>query len=562
MSIFPLHRRRHSRGRIREILGVFARHGLGHAFDGVRLGRIFRWHARGGREEAVGSLRDMAAVARRVCDAFQELGPTFVKLGQILSSRPDLIPPEFIVEFRKLQDKVAPFDSAQAFLLIEEALGRPVGEIFEHIDDEPIAAGSIAQVYHATLRNGDDVVVKVKRPDVDKIIMGDIAVLRKLAALVERHVPEIAVFQPEMLVDEFEQTVRRELDFVNEASNTAQFHAQFGDRTDVRAPKVCWEETTASVLVLERLKGANIGDFARLDRLGLCKKDLASRLIEVFMHQFFETGLFHADPHPGNILVDEEGNLALVDFGMVGRLDEDLKSHLVGTLMAVAGHDVDIIIDIYLELGVIPADVRVEDLRYDLHALMDKYYGIPIRLIDARSVLFEVIALARRYRIVLPREFVLLGKSFATIAGLAQALDPDINISEIVRPYARRLMADRFNPKRVLRSVSATAWQVRGLLRSAPHNLRVLLRKLARGELGLQLRHTGLEDLPTELDRMSNRLAFSIVTAAIIVTSGMLLDNKVGPQVFGLSLIGVVGYFVAGVLGLYLLIAILRRGRL
>ena len=561
MSIFSFQKRRHSIRRLQQILGVFARHGLGHVLARANLRRHLPWKTAftAHREEPP---QDPESLARRVADAFQELGPTFVKLGQLLSARPDIVPPEFIMEFRKLQDHVEPFDSAVAFELIEKELGRPAGEVFAQIEEEPFAAGSIAQVYYARLVDGREVVVKVKRPDVAKVIMRDLDLMRELATLVERHVPELGVLRPRMIVDEFAETIRRELDFVNEASNTAQFHEMFAEESQLSAPQVHWDLTTGDILVLERLAGENIGGFERLDRLGLSRRELARRVADAFLFQVFERGIFHADPHPGNILVDETGKLGLVDFGMVGRLDSDLKNHLAATLVAVHSRDIDVIIEVYLELGVIPTDVAVEDLRYDLGTVIDKYYGVPLRLLDARKVLFEVMALARRYEIMIPREFVLLGKAFATIGGLAQTLDPDINLSAVIRPYARKIIAERFSPKQLAHSASKTLWHVKGLLRTGPANLRTLLRKAARGDLGLQLRHTGLDHLSHELDRMSNRLAFSVVTAAIIISSGVLLANQVGPTYRGLSILGVVGYVVAAVFGLYLLIAILRRGRL
>jgi len=561
MSIFSFQRRRHSIRRLQQILGVFARHGLGHVLARANLRRYLPWKTvwSAQRKEPA---QDPESLARRVTDAFQELGATFVKLGQLLSARPDIVPPEFILEFRKLQDQVEPFDSAVAFELIEKELGRPTSEVFAQIDEEPFAAGSIAQVYYARLIDGREVAVKVKRPDVAKVITRDLDLMRELAKLAERHVPELGVLRPRMLVDELAETIQRELDFVNEASNTAQFHEMFAQEQQLSAPQVHWDLTTGDMLVLERLAGANIGDFERLDRLGVSRRELAKRVADTFLFQIFERGIFHADPHPGNILVDERGRLGLVDFGMVGRLDADLKNHLAATLAAVHSRDIDVIIEIYLELGVIPTDVAVADLHHDLRTMIDKYYGLPLRLLDARKVFFEVMALARRYKIVMPREFVLLGKAFATIGGLAQALDPDINLSVVIRPYARKIMAERFSPKQLAHSASKTMWHIKGLLRTGPGNVRTLLRKAARGDLGLQLRHTGLDHLSQELDRMSNRLAFSIVTAAIIISSGVLLANQVGPTYRGLSILGVVGYVVAALFGLYLLIAILRRGRL
>ena len=410
-------------------------------------------------------------------------------------------------------------------------------------------------------------VVKVKRPDADAKLRDDTELMREIAILLEKHVRESQVLRPRMLVDEFERTVRGELDFVNEASSTARFHEQFEGNEKVRSPRVYWQYTTDRILVTEWITGENISDFERLDRLGIDRRKLSHSLAEAFLHQFFETGFFHADPHPGNILVDEEGRIGLVDFGMVGYVDDSLKSQLTTTVVAVSKKDVDTILDVYGDIGVIQAGTDREELRPEVLELINKYYGVPLRLINAKQVMNEVLRVARRYEVRLPRDFVLLGKSFATVVGLAQALDPDINISEVIRPYARRLVRRQFSGKRLAESAGASLRQMRDLARTGPRDVQSILRRASRGKFEMQMRHTGLEDHVRELDRIGNRLAFSIVTAAIIMSSGMIIAAKIGPMIGtspfeDVSVLGIIGYLFAGILGLRLLNAISRGGRL
>ncbi|MFH0962793.1 MAG: AarF/ABC1/UbiB kinase family protein [Planctomycetota bacterium] len=563
MSIFSLYRKQKNLRRLQRILTVFAKHGLGHLMSRFRRYLPWRWFLRGSKEDELVSLGDLSAVAKRLAAAMQELGPTFVKLGQMLSSRPDLIPIEFTTEFRKLQDRVEPFASSVAFNIIEQELGKPIGEVFEEIAEQPFAAGSLAQVYTATLRGGEVVVVKVKRPGVYEKLREDTSLMRDLAELIVRHVAEWRALQPQMVVDEFERTVMRELDFVNEASNTARFHEEYEGNERILTPRVHWQYTANRVLVMQRITGENISDFERLDRLGIDRRELARTLAEAFLHQFFESGFFHADPHPGNILVDDEGRIGLVDFGMVGHVDENMRGQLARTLVAVPKRDLETILEVYSDLGVIPIRANVEELRPDLQRIIDKYYGMPLRLIDTKQVMNEVLAVTRRYQIRLPRDFVLLGKAFATAMGLAQSLDPEINLGEVIRPYARKLIVGRLSPERATRAAGSVLRQIKDLALTAPRSIQGILRRAARGEFEMQMRHTGLEEHVRELDRIGNRLAFSIITAAIIISSGMILAAKIRPTVFeDISILGIIGYMVAGIFGLRLLIAIARGGRL
>lgn len=500
-------------------------------------------------------------IAKRVTLALEELGPTFVKLGQLLSTRPDVVPEEFIQEFRRLQDRVQPFDAAEAKARIATELGAPIRELFSHFNDIPRASGSIAQVHDARLLDATEVVVKVKRPGIDRQIMTDLDLLRLLADQAER-VTDLKVFRPAMMADEFSQAVRRELDFITEAAFTAQFAKDFENR-NIGIPAVYWDFTTSSVLTLQRLSGLNLTDPSQLNKAGVDKKRLAHDMLSAFMHQYFDTGLFHADPHPGNLLVTPTGRLSLVDFGMVGHLGTELRNQLNAILIALAQSDLDLVVDILSDIGVLSDDTDLGEFKLHLTALLTKYYAIPVKRIDTRTIFSEIMRIAREHRVVLPRDFVLLGKSLATITSLARQLHPDVNMAEVVGPHAKTLITQRFLPGQLAKSLTSNLWRLSNMVTQVPRDLRQILKKFLAGKLQMAFRHQGLENFITELDRSSNRLAFSIIVASIVIGSSLIIHAKIGPMLLGnISVLGFIGYAVAFVLGVLLMIAILRSGRL
>lgn len=545
--------------RLRQILQVVARYGFGYLVDRIQLGHYLplptRWKGGPGLEAEEPSL------ARRLADMLEELGPTFVKFGQMLSNRPDLLPPVFIQELRRLQDRVVPFDTALARATIEKELGAPVEELFGEFSAEPFAAGSVAQVYHAATREGDQVVVKVKRPGIDKVILTDIDLLSQLARLLEEHVSETRVLRPQLLVEEFRRSVRRELDFTSEASATARFYQQFAEHPRVRTPQVFWEYTTTSVLTLERLAGRNLSDREALEEMGVDREQLARTLTEAFLQQFFLTGLFHADPHGGNLLVDEEGVLTIVDFGIVGSLSDELRSQLATTFIAAVARQVGIVIEVYTDIGVVGPETNVRELKGDLEELLNKYFEVPLAHIDQLTVFQELMSLARRHRVFLPRDFVLLGKAFVTVSALARELDPQFDMASVAAPYARRLMVEKLSPARLARSVGLVLWQLSSLAQRAPRGLRQLLDKAVAGQLQFIFRHQGLDPFGHTLERTGNRLASAIILAAVLLSATTLITAGLGPQLWGVSALGLAGLVVSGVLAVWLGLAIWRSNR-
>jgi len=565
MTWIPFGRRFREIGRLGHVLSILTKHGFGWLVVSLHLDRFvpFRKRLLKRREKITGETAP--TVAARIADVLQELGPTYVKLGQVLCSRQDLLPPPFIQEFRRLQDKVRPFPSGEARRVIEEELSRPIGELFETFGPEPFAAGSIAQAYKARTADGLAVVVKVRRPGVRETLESDIDILSRLAELAERYVPEYRVFRPALLVEEFAQTVRREIDFIAEASNTERFRQAFEDDEHVLVPHVLWSLTASAVLTLEHLEGIPIYDEDAMDRAGVDRKALAAHVTECFIRQYFEMGLFHADPHHGNLVVQAPDRVGILDFGQVGRLSDVMRSRLGTALIAALYREFDIVVDVLDDLGSLPDDLDDARFMADLAGLVDKYSGIPLKRLDVRNLFEELTATARRHRVILPRDFVLLGKSLVTMGGVALELDPDTSLVEVVRPKVRSMAAEKVSPKRLAERGLRSAYHIAAIAEQGPRQLRELARKLTRGRLQIQFRHENLDRFITELDRSTNRVAFAMIVAAIILGSAVIMGANVGPKMpytENVPVLGLLGFLVAGILGVWLAFAILRSGRL
>ena len=407
-------------------------------------------------------------------------------------------------------------------------------------------------------------VVKVRRPGIRDMLEADIDILGRLAQLADRYVPEYRLFRPILLVEEFAQTVRRECDFIAEASNTQRFAEAYADTSYVRVPRVFWNLTTAGVLTLEQIEGLKVHDTAALEAAGVDRKVLARNLADCFMRQYFDMGLFHADPHPGNLVVMPPDGIGILDFGQIGRMSDTMRAELGTALVAALGRDFDIVLDVLDDLGGLPEDLDAERLKGDLSALVDKYAGVPLRRVNLKSLFEEITAVARRHRIILPRDFILLGKSLVTMGGVALDLDPDMSMVEVVKPKVRKILLEKASPKRLLHEGMAAGYHLMSILEQGPRQIRQLARKLMRGRLQLVFRHENLDRFITELDRSSNRIAFAMIVAATILGSAILLQARTGPNVPGteVPILGILGFLVAGFLGTWLAIAILRSGRL
>jgi ubiquinone biosynthesis protein len=546
--------------RLRQIVGAFARRGFGRLILRLQL----RPHLPFATRLEVLRERELArqAIPERLRLAFEDLGPSFIKLGQLLSARPDLIPADFVAELKRLQDRVPAVPFPLVRRIVEEAVGRPLGEAFRSFQETPIGSASIAQAHRAVLPTGEEVIVKVQRPGIGPLIERDISVLRTLAGLLERYVPELSQYNPGGVVDEFARAIRRELNFTREASAGERLRRSFRDSPAVYIPRVFWEYTTPRVLTLERVEGTPIDEGARLEAAGFDRTRLATAVAEAFMHMVFVEGFFHGDPHPGNLLVLKDGVLALVDFGIVGRIDDEVREAAANVFIALINRDFEDLVAQLLRLGVVGEGADLRAFQADLTDFVEPYYGRELGRIAVGRVVSEAIELAHRHGVRFPADLVLLGKTLLTVEGVARELDPGFNLLPLARPYATRLLRDRARPERLAAAVARAARDYGELARALPGQARQILTKIAQDRLKVEFVHVGLDNLIREMDRSSNRIAFGTVVASLIVGSSLIMVAGKGPLLFGFPVLGIAGFLFAGLLGLGLAIAILRSGRL
>ena len=545
--------------RLRDIISVFVKHGFHPFMKKLRLTGLVSvpLRLRGGR---IAREQELSTPVR-VRLAMEELGPSFIKLGQILSTRPDIIPDEYLTEFLKLQDEVPPVSHRDAVRVIEAEFKRPVGELFSHIEQKPMAAASIAQVYRATTVSGEEVVIKVQRPRIAEIIETDIAVLGYLARVLLRYVPETRLYDPIGMVDEFSRVIKRELDFTLEASYTEKFRNNFGGDPRVKIPKVYWGLTTKRVLTMERVEGIKADKADALRDKGIDTEKVAHLVADVFFRQVFEFGLFHGDLHSGNIFVVNENRIALVDFGIVGRLDDAMRHHLADILVCFVTDDFEKLTKVYLKMGILPEEIDRASFQREYYDIMLHYFGRPFKHVRIGELMMDYVRLAARHNVRLPRELLLFDKCLIELEGLARLLYPGADILAESEPYATKLIKERLNPVNAAKEGVDTVADYAELARILPAEAAQILKKLRQDKFRIEFMHRGLEDFMGEMDRSSNRLTFAVIIGALIVGSSMVIASQSTPLAMGYPSLGVLGFVTASFLGVWLAIQILRSGK-
>jgi ubiquinone biosynthesis protein len=541
-------------GRMREIAGIMIHYGLGDFVKQLGLGNITE---RAGnmlnRHQSEEIMHLEPAVRVRL--AIQELGPTFVKLGQVLATRPDIFPPDWIAEFAKLQDKVPPEPFEALMPELEKALGRSPFEVFRDLQAEAIAGASIAQVHLAKLQDGTKVVLKVRRPNVQGRIDADLRLLSHLARLLESEIPESRRFQPGKIVGQFAKSLRRELDLAMEARNTDRFAQNFADDPDIVFAKVHWEYTSEYLMVMEYIDGIPGNDLDSALLSGLDLKTLGARGADAVLKMVLVDGFFHADPHPGNVFYLPGNRLAIIDCGMVGRISPERRDQIADLLAALVAKDIDALRNILIAWA---GDAPIDEakLSADVDELIFNYESAPLKHVRFSVLLNDLTTVMRENHLVVPPDLTMLFKALITLEGLGRQLDPDFQIVHHLTPFVKKIIVDRYMPQAIAKRGWRNVSSLLTLATDLPRDLSRLLREARRGRVKIDLDLKRLDHFGHQLDQSTNRLTLGIITSALIIGSSIVMTVQGGTVLFGF-----LGFFLASLFGIWLIISIWRSGR-
>lgn len=559
LNFLQLNRNIRSLRRYRNIVRVLFKYGFDNLLEYLNLSqfvaksrRIFR------RDES--RLASMAPAARMRL-ALEELGPTFIKLGQLLSTRPDVVPKSYVAEFAKLQDMVPSFSEEEVRAEIRRELRGELEQFFSWFDPAPLAAASIAQVHRARLLDGSDVAVKIRRPGIVDLVETDIDVLMGLGHLAERHFPS-DIYDPVGVVREFARTIRREMDFTREGHTIEKIAANFAGDPTMYFPRVYWETTSKGVLTLEYIDGIKVSDLPALSAAGLDRCAIARRGADAFLRMVLIHGFFHGDPHPGNVFIMPANVICLLDFGMVGRLDGETKNYLIDILLAIIDRNVDEVISLLSSSELMADPLNTRALKRDLGEFIDSYYEVPLQEIEVGHMLMEFIEIITTYHIRFEPDLMLLAKALVTIEGMGRELDPHFDMVSHIRPFMESAIRERVSLRNLRREMGGQLKSLYQLAKNLPNDLKELLNRINRNKFKIDLEHRGLDYFVKELDKSINRLSFSLIIAAIIVGSSIVMQTDKGPLLLGFPVFAFLGYTIAGFIGLLWVIAILRSGRL
>ncbi|WP_135557213.1 ABC1 kinase family protein [Paenibacillus cymbidii] len=547
--------------RYREIVTAFVRYGFGYIVK--RLGLLESFPMRAFR---FGERRDLEerTIGERIRLFLEELGPTFVKLGQIASTRPDLLPADIIAELVRLQDKVAPFPFEEVERIVTEELGEPLEQLFAQFRQTPLAAASIGQVHYAVLRSGEQVAVKVQRPGIRPVVDTDLEILEDLARMAESRLDWAKQYRIRDVVEELARALRLELDYGNERRNAEKFAAQGAALPFIHIPAIHWELSTGKVLTMEFIDGIQLSERERLDAAGFNRRTIAERLVQAILHQALIEGFFHGDPHPGNVLALPDGRLALIDFGMAGRLSPELKMHVAAFVLALRSQNASGILRAVLAMGLVPEDAETGDLLADIETMRDKYYNVPLARINLGEAVNDLFSLAFRHDIRMPADLTLLGKSLLTMEGVVTSLDPSFSVIDAAEPFGKRLLMDKFNPNRLAKRLLGKLPEYIELLTDVPLRIKDLTALARKGKFKLEISIPELDRFMSKMDRVSNRLSFSVVLLAFsMIMVGLMIGSSVSTNSVFMWRFPVIeiGFGIAALMFLWLIYSIFRSGR-
>lgn len=549
--------------RVHDIASVLIRYGFGdvvrrvgmaHALE--RAGKALHWRA----PEELAHLEPSARVRRTL----EDLGPTFIKLGQILATRVDLFPPDWIAEFSKLQDAAPAVPFSELRIQLMEDLGEAPEAVFAELDTEPLAAASLAQVHRARLSDGSDVVLKIRRPGIRPVIEADLRLLERLAEIIEAEATDLRRYRPRDIVRQFTLSLRRELDFAAECRNAERIAAQFAEHPEITIPRVHWQWCGERLNVQDYVDGISGRDLAAADAAGLDRKLLARRGAEAVLKMLLEDGFFHADPHPGNVFYLSGNRIAFIDFGMIGRLTEERRSQVARLLHGLVSRDSPLVADVLLDWSddeQRDPDSDLINLRAEIDTFVDLYHGVPLQRLDIGAMLSDLLTILREHGLSLPADLALMIKAFITLEGMGRQLDPDFDIAAEASPFLRQVLLAHAAPAAFARRGWHALADAVDLVAGLPRDLRQFLRAARRGKLQVQVEVLPLQRFGGQIDRAASRLSLAIVIAALIVGSAIVMTVDKAPALPGLPSFGLLGFVAALIGGLWLLVSIWRSGR-
>ncbi|MEN5207549.1 2-polyprenylphenol 6-hydroxylase [Stenotrophomonas terrae] len=546
-------------GRLQEIAGVLIRYGFGDVVRRTglasvleRAGRLVRWN------DSQQMLRMTAPV--RVRSAMQELGPTFVKLGQVLATRVDLLPPEWIAELSELQNAVPPLPYAAIREQLEADLGAPPSQVFAFLDETPMAAASLAQAHRARLHDGREVVLKIRRPGIRDVVEADLRLLARLSEIVEARLPDLRRYRPAEVVQQFTVSLRSEMDFAAECRNAERIARNFEGRNDILIPSVHWQWTCESLNVQDFVDGIPGRKLDALDAAGLDRAALARRGADIVLKMVLEDGYFHADPHPGNIFYMHDGRIGVIDFGMVGALSEARRFQVAQLLHGLVEQEPQAVADVLLDWA---GGVEVDEarLQQDISQFVDQYRGVPLKDLRIGLMLGDITQLLRSYSLTLPADLALMIKAFLTLEGMGRQLDPDFDMASAARPFLERVVMQRYAPKALLKRGRRSLLGMLDFAGELPRDLRRLVQAARRGQLKLRVETTALQGFGDQVNRAANRLVVGVITAALIIGSSIVMHSVGGLSSRWFLALGLLGFVGAGICGVWILFSIWRSGR-
>nr|WP_320192789.1 AarF/UbiB family protein [uncultured Desulfobacter sp.] len=541
--------------RYQQIIGIIFKYGFENIIDAMKIDHYLdiipfsKPHQKLSRNE-------------RIRMVLEELGPTFIKMGQVLSSRPDLIPLDLTRELAKLQDKVPSFSFGQVGQIILAEFGKPISEVFHSFEESPFASASIGQVHRAELSPNESVAVKIQRPGIRKTVEVDLEIIHYLAQVMEKTLEDVEIFRPVKIVEEFAQTLEKELDYMVEAANMEQMADQFAKESAIHIPEVHWSHSTQRVLCMEFIQGIKADDVKAIDRAGLDRKKITRIGADFVLRQVFEFGFFHADPHPGNIFILADQRICMIDFGMTGFVDSSTRELFIDLLQGLASNNTRDTARLLCRLTDPDESVNMPGLEKDISQFCALYLSRKLEELNPSRMIHQFFELCTRHGLRIPPDLFLMIKAFLSIEGVARTLDPQFDMLSHAKPYIRAATLRKYSLPRLSRQFAGIAKDTMTLLQTLPGDTGSIITQIKQGKIKATISIEGLERIMMNQDQTSNRISFSIIIAALILGSAIVLNSRIPPLILGVSVIGIAGFIAAAVLGIWLLVAIIRRGRL